>query len=77
MVAATGSCLEEAGGDGAVYVNPDDADSLASELLHIIDDRIYRDKLSRYGRRHVRKFSADTFAKATMASYQKAILAFT
>lgn len=76
VVAATGSCLEEAGGDGAVYVNPDDADSLASELLHIIDDRIYRDKLSRYGRRHVRKFSADTFAKATMASYQKAILAF-
>lgn len=30
VVAATGSCLEEAGGDGAVYVNPDDADSLAS-----------------------------------------------
>lgn len=76
VVAATGSCLEEAGGDGAVYVDPDDVAALAAAMEHIIDDGIYRDKLSRYGRRHVRKFSADTFAKATMASYRKALLAF-
>lgn len=76
VIAATGSCLEEAGGDGAVYINPDDADALAREALHIIDDRIFRDKLVRHGQRHVKKFSADNFAKATMAAYNKAILAF-
>ena len=76
VIAATGSCLEEAGGDGAVYINPDDADALACEALHIIDDRIFRDKLVRHGQRHVKKFSADNFAKATMAAYNKAILAF-
>lgn len=76
VVAATGSCLEEAGGDGAVYIHPDDVTALASEIMHIMDDRIFRDKLVRHGRNHVKKFSADNFAKATMAAYNKAILSF-
>lgn len=76
VVAATGSCLEEAGGDGAVYIHPDDVSALASEIMHIMDDRIFRDKLVRHGRNHVKKFSADNFAKATMAAYNKAILSF-
>ena len=76
VIAATGSCLEEAGGEGAVYINPDDADALALEALHMIDDRIFRAKLVRHGQRPVKKFSADNFAKATMAAYNKAILAF-
>lgn len=33
VIGATGSCLEEAGGDGAVYVNPDDVRSMAEALL--------------------------------------------
>lgn len=76
VVAATGSCLEEAGGPGAVYIDPDDVSALASEIMHITDDRIFRDKLVRHGRSHVKKFSADNFAKATMAVYNKAILSF-
>ena len=74
VIAATGSCLEEAGGPGAVYINPDDADSLAREAMHIIDDRIFHDKLVRHGQKYVKKFSADNFAKATMETYHKAIL---
>ena len=76
VVAATGSCLEEAGGDGALYVDPDDVAALAEAVRHIIDNRIYRDKLVRHGQKYVKKFSADNFAKAVMASYHKAILAF-
>ena len=74
VIAATASCLEEAGGPGAVYINPDDADSLAREAMHIIDDRIFHDKLVRHGQKYVKKFSADNFAKATMETYHKAIL---
>lgn len=75
-IACTGSCLEEAGGDGAVYVGPDDVDAFAEEAQHIIDDTIYHDRLARHGRAHVRRFSAENFAKATMATYNKAILDF-
>lgn len=76
VIAATGSCLEEAGGRGAVYVDPDDVDAYAQAAMRLIDDRVYNDKLAGLGRRHVRQFSADAFAKATMGTYNKAIIDF-
>lgn len=76
VVAATGSCLEEAGGDGAVYVDPDDVEALAAELKNIIDNPILHSKMVRHGKKHIKKFSADNFAKATMACYRKAILEY-
>ena len=74
VIACTGSCLEEAGGEGAVYVDPDDVAAYADAARHLLDDRIFRDKTVRAGQRHVRRFTADAFAKATMATYKKAIL---
>lgn len=76
VIAATGSCLEEAGGRGAVYVDPDDVDAYVEAAGRLIDDRVYNDKLAGLGRRYVRRFSADEFAKATMATYNKAIIDF-
>lgn len=76
VIACTGSCLEEAGGDGAVYVDPDDVDAYVAEALHLLDDRVWAEKKARLGRQHVRRFSAEAFAKATMATYNKAILDF-
>lgn len=75
VVAATGSCLEEAGGEGALYVSPDDERELAEAVLRITDDRYRHDKLVELGRRHVRKFSAASFAKKTMGVYRMALLA--
>ncbi len=76
VVAATGSCLEEAGGEGAVYVHPDDVEGLAAEIKKIIENPILHSKMVRYGKKHIKKFSADNFAKATMACYRKAILEY-
>ncbi len=76
VIACTGSCLEEAGGDGAVYIAPDDIRAFATEAERIIDDVIYHDRLARRGMVHVRRFSAENFAKTTMATYNKAILDF-
>lgn len=75
VVAATGSCLEEAGGDGALYVSPDDERELAEAVLRITDDRYRHDKLVELGSRHIRKFSAAEFAKKTMGVYRMALLA--
>lgn len=74
VIAATGSCLEEAGGEGAVYVDPDDVAAYVGAAQRLLDDRVFHDKKVRLGRRHVAQFSADNFAKATMACYQKAFL---
>lgn len=76
VIACTGSCLEEAGGDGGVYVHPDDIDAYVDEAQHLLDDRVWAQKKGRLGKQHVRHFSAEAFAKATMATYNKAIIDF-
>ena len=74
VIAATGSCLEEAGGPGAVYVDPDDVDGFVENARRMAGDRIFRDKYSAKGQKFVKRFSADEFARLTMACYRKAII---
>ena len=76
VVACSGSCLEEAGGEGAVYVHPDDAVAYAEAAARLIDDTVAHDTVAGRGRRHIRRFSAENFARSTMASYRKAIIDF-
>ena len=76
VIACTGSCLEEAGGDGALYVAPDDITGYVEAANKILSHPGLRDRLSDKGRRYVKRFSADNFAKQTMAAYTKAILDF-
>lgn len=74
VIAATGSCLEEAGGRGGIYVDPDDADMFIHHARTLIEDPYRRDKLVELGRRHIRKFNAGEFARLNMATYRKAIV---
>lgn len=74
VIAATGSCLEEAGGPGAVYVAPDDVDAFVEAAGRMCDDVVFRDKHASRGRQYVKRFSADEFARLTMACYRKAII---
>lgn len=74
VVACTGSCLEEAGGEGAVYVHPDDVGACADAVRHLLDSVVFHDKKAGLGKRHVKRFSAENFARETMACYKKAII---
>lgn len=74
VIAATGSCLEEAGGPGAVYVDPDDVDAFVENARKFTEDILFRDKYASKGQRFVKRFSADEFARQTMATYRKAII---
>lgn len=74
VIAATGSCLEEAGGGGAVYVNPDDDEEFAHQAMSIISDTYRHDKMLEIGRRHIKKFNTGEFARLTIAAYKKAIV---
>ena len=70
-VAATGSCLEEAGGEGVVYVNPDSAEECAEALNKILTDKEYKESLIAKGEEHIKRFSSDTIAKEIMKLYEE------
>lgn len=73
VIAATGSCLEEAGGPGAVYVDPDDPAAYAEAAMRIMDDCALRDRMVAEGREHIRAFSADNFAEGLVSSYARTL----
>ncbi len=62
VVAATGSCLEEAGGEGALYANPLDMNDLADKMLKVLVDKDLKNQLTNAGRKHVQQFSAERIA---------------
>jgi glycosyltransferase involved in cell wall biosynthesis len=57
VIAATGSCLEEAGGKGAIYVNPDDVDEYVEAARQLIDNPYNRSKLVTNGLQHIKKLT--------------------
>lgn len=73
VVAATGSCLEEAGGPDCLYVDPDDAEGLAAALLRLLDtpqnaaDRAARIARSR---EYVRRFENQDVAAQVEEVYR-------
>jgi glycosyltransferase involved in cell wall biosynthesis len=73
VVAATGSCLEEAGGDGALYVNPDDVDGMAKAINSIANDADCRKELIENGQIYTMNFSRQSMAHETMTVYRKVL----
>lgn len=70
-VAATGSCLEEAGGEGVVYVNPNSVEECASALNKLLTDTEYKQSLISKGKEHIKKFSPEKIAENIMKVYKE------
>jgi len=60
------SSLPEAGGDAALYFNPEDVNDIVKNLKTIILDSELREKLIRKGYEQVKKFSWEKTAKETL-----------
>lgn len=71
VIAAEGSCLEEAGGEGALYVNPDSVQEMIVAMNTLLNDKEKRHDMIVKGKAHIGKFSGRQFADDTMAIYQK------
>ena len=69
VVAATGSCLEEAGGPDSLYVDPDDADGAAAAVLSAMENRTGMVERSRH---YVRQFENQDVASQVLDVYGKA-----
>ena len=76
VIASSGSCLEEAGGDGALYIDPDSVPSYVETAKAIIDKPLLRKDLIEKGLKHVKKFNSADFAAAMFNTYNKAISDF-
>jgi len=73
VVAATGSCLEEAGGDAALYVDPQSPRQMAEALNSILSGTAPVDRMIAAGKRHAAKFDTSLMASEIMKTYDKAI----
>lgn len=69
VVAATGSCLEEAGGPNSMYVDPNNAPALAAAINCIIDDPSLAFRMKEQGLAFVQKFNTDRVATQLMDAY--------
>ncbi len=73
VIAATGSCLEEAGGPGAIYVDPNSDEAWADAARKLLDDAALRARMVELGCAHIEAFNKPNFAQGTMQSYRRAL----
>ena len=72
VIAATGSCLEEAGGPGAIYIGPDDVSAFVTAASSLLNDSQLRRQLVAAGRAHIAAFSRDNFRSGLLDTYARA-----
>lgn len=73
VVAATGSCLEEAGGPNSKYVNPNDDFALAEEINQILDNKNLQAEMKSKGLEFVQKFDNTVVSQQLINVYQTLI----
>ncbi|AYL97094.1 glycosyltransferase family 4 protein [Mucilaginibacter celer] len=70
VIAATGSCLEEAGGPDSMYVNPDDDKDLAAKINRVLADDELRQTMITNGRAYAANFTDDKLSLQLLQLYQ-------
>lgn len=73
VVAATGSCLEEAGGPSSRYVDPLDHTALANAINDILTDPVLQAEMKEKGMAYVQKFNNEHISKQIMQLYTKTL----
>lgn len=75
VIAAKGSCLEEAGGPNSIYVDPDSHTELAEALNAILSGQADISEMTAKGKEYARRFDNSTMAERIMAVYEKCLTA--
>jgi glycosyltransferase involved in cell wall biosynthesis len=70
VIAATGSCLEEAGGAGSIYINPKDETALANAIDKVLGNENLSGQMKKEGLIYASSFSESNHAKNLMQLYQ-------
>jgi glycosyltransferase involved in cell wall biosynthesis len=65
------SCLPEAGGPGAVYVQAQDVDSIAEGIISLATDEALVAQLATAGQKHAAQFTWERSAQQLLSAYRK------
>ena len=71
VVAATGSCLEEAGGPDCLYVHPDDAKALAEAVSRSLPGAEGREERIERNLQHIQRFENNDIAQQMLTEYSR------
>lgn len=72
VIAATGSCLEEAGGPGTIYVDPDSVSEMTAALDRVLSDSELRRRMIEQGLEFSTRFDRHLMADALLDVYRRA-----
>lgn len=73
VIAATGSCLEEAGGPDSIYINPDSVNEASRALKELLSNPEKRKLMIEKGKEFAKRFDAQNQAVQTMNIYNNTI----
>ena len=65
------SCLPEAGGPGAIYVQVQDVDSIAEGIISLATDEALAARLAAAGQKHAAQFTWERSAQQLLSAYRK------
>lgn len=71
VIAAIGSCLEEAGGKHSIYVDPFDHRNLALQMRRVMSDSALKERMISEGLRHVQRFEEKQLAAQMHELYER------
>lgn len=70
VIAATGSCLEEAGGPDSLYVDPNNSITLAEKINKVLENQELQSEMKQKGLAYVQRFNDDLIANHMMEVYK-------
>lgn len=73
VIAATGSCLEEAGGPDSIYVNPNSVEQMRDAMSYLINNPDQRNKMIASGKKYAKLFDEENIALELQKLYNKLI----
>ncbi len=73
VITSTVSSLPEAGGDAALYVDPENVADIVEKMKLLLENKNMRDDMIKKGYRHIRKFSWEKTAKKTLKVLQEIV----
>lgn len=71
VIAAKGSCLEEAGGNGAVYVDPLNINEITNAINLLVENQNLRKELVKKGIEHLKLFEPALLVNKIVTLYEK------
>lgn len=73
VIAATGSCLEEAGGPDSIYIHPDNVEEATDALKEVLSSPEKKEEMISKGKEYVKRFAEEEQGRSLFHLYQELV----